>query len=218
MGLFGIFGKKEKKESAKATPPTSAATRVHSASLKPQKTALQSQEDKSFDRDLKKLQSADADYKNDKDLEKVIQTYQSVLNGCTWNAFNYQKKLASYYVKAERYNDAWKTLQQAQKDSVQRGHGKATVGQIRLEQFKVLKAEKKYKEALDILCRAYVINNAPYGEWNRDSFIKTAKTCAKGLGLTDQQLFDLADVVEKSIKSKDVTEAHIRQAISPLLK
>ena len=218
MGLFGIFGKKDKKPAVKVTTSVSSVARSSTASSKPKKPITQSQDDKQFDSDIKKLQNADTQYKSDKDLDKVIQTYQSVLNGCTWNAFNYQKKLASYYLKAERFNDAWQTLQQAQKDSTQRGHGKATLGQIRLEQFKVLKAEKKFKEALDILCRAYVINNAPYGDWNRESFVKSAKTCAKELGLTEQQLNELADLVGKAVKSKDSVETHIRQAIAPLLK
>lgn len=207
MGLFGLFGKKDKKQGIKVTTSVSSV-KVNSTPAKTTHTISHSQEDKQFDRDLKKLQKADADYKNDKDLDKVIQTYQSVLNGCDWNAFNYQKKLASYFVKAERYNDAWQTLLQAQKDAVKRGHGKACTGQIRLEQFKVLKAEKKYKEALDILCRAYVVNNASYGDWNRDSFLKTAKTCAKGTGLSEQQLNEIADIVDKAIKSKD-TSKHV---------
>ena len=164
------------------------------------------------------LQRAEADYKIDKDLEKVIRTYQSVLDGVTWNAFNYQKKLAAYYTKAAKYDDAWRVLSQAQHDAVKRGHGPACTGQIRMEQFKVLKAQKKYKQALETLCRAYVVNNAPYGTWNRESFIKNAKTCAKEMGLSEQQLDGIADLVGNAISKQDKSETNIRQAFSNFLK
>lgn len=207
MGLFDLFKKKEKKPTIKIT------TTIQHTQSKPQ-----SAQDKQFDKELKALQKADADFKIDKDLDKVIKVYESVLNGCTWNAFNYQKKLASYYVKAEKYDDAWRVLNQAQHDAVKRGHGKACTGQVRMEQFKVLKAEKKYKDAMDILCRAYVVNNAEFGSWNRDSFIKTAKTTAKGLGLSDERLNEIADQIDRAVKRKDTSETNIRQAIAPLLK
>ena len=207
MGLFDLFGKK-KKPTVKITTKVTTAAVQHSTST----------QDKQFDRDLKALQKADATFKEDKDLDKVIKVYESVLNDCTWNAFNYQKKLASYYVKAEKYDDAWRVLSQDQHDAVKRGHGKACTGQVRMEQFKVLKAEKKYKDALDILCRAYVVNNAEYGSWNRESFIKAAKTTAKAMGLSDERLNEIADAVDRAIKKKDTSETNIRQAIAPLLK
>ena len=207
MGLFNLFGKKtEKVKPAKVTAKT---VQTH---------AQQKEDNKKFDRELAALQKADADYKADHDLDKVISVYQSVLDGCTWNAFNYQKKLATYYTKASQYDNAWRVLSQAQHDAVKRGHGQACTGQIRMEQFIVLKAQKKYKQALETLCRAYVVNNAPYGTWNRDSFVKNAKTCAKECGLSEQQLDELADVVGKAISKKDKSETNIRQAVSEYLK
>ena len=63
-----------------------------------------------------------------------------------------------------------------------------------------------------------VVNNAEYGSWNRESFIKAAKTTAKAMGLSDERLNEIADAVDRDIKKKDTSETNIRQAIAPLLK
>ncbi|MBQ6646615.1 MAG: hypothetical protein IJM56_08050 [Clostridia bacterium] len=208
MGLFGLFKKKLPKKNT-STKSIDRVVQIHNQLMA---------EDEKFNKELATLQRADAEYKIDHDLKKVIGVYQTVLDGCTWNTFNYQKKLAAYYTKAAKYDDAWQVLSQAQHDAVKRGHGPACTGQIRMEQFKVLKAQKKYKQALETLCRAYVVNNAPYGTWNRESFIKNAKTCAKEMSLTEQQLESIADLVEKSISKNDTSETNIRQAYSAYFK
>lgn len=87
-----------------------------------------------------------------------------------------------------------------------------------MEQFKVLKAQKKYKQALENLRRAYVVYNVPYGTWNRESFIKNAKTCVKEMGLSEQQLDGIADLVGIAISKQDKSETNIRQALIAFLK
>ena len=108
MALFNLF-KKKQTEKTISNKSTKRVVQIH-AQIKG--------EDKKFDKELAALQRADEKYKADHDLEKVIRVYQSVLDGCTWNAFNYQKKLAVYYTKAAKYDDAWKVLSQAQHDAV----------------------------------------------------------------------------------------------------
>lgn len=203
MGLFDLFKKNPKSE-------TKLTTEVYSQ--------------QNSDDELSILINADAAYKEDNDLEKVIKVYETVLDKCVWNTFNYQMNLAGYYKKAERYDDAWRILNKALEDSVKRGHGQADIGKIRMEQFNVLKTEKKYDKALVFLCYAFVSNNAPTGcwmqtgKWSRESFEKNAKVCIKKLGLTDDHLSDLTDIIEKAILSKDNSEVHIRDKVAVFLK
>ena len=203
MSIFDLFGNKNSK--SKKEGNISVSSVIISDAKKNDKTAIA-------------LQNADSSYKEDKNLDKVISTYESILDGCSGDTFNYQIKLSKYYVKAARYDDAWRVLSKAQLDAIKRGRGKACTGQIRLEQFNVLKAEKRYKDAIDILCCAYVVNNASYGSWNRDSFIKLAKPCIKGLSMSEEALGEVADLVERAVVKRDTNEEHIHKAITEYFK
>ena len=203
MSIFDLFSNKNSK-SKKEVDITVSSVIINDAK-KNDKTAIA-------------LQNADVSYKEDKDLNKVISAYESILDRCNGDTFNYQIKLSKYYVKAARYDDAWRVLSKAHLDAIKRGQGNACTGQIRLEQFNVLKAEKRYKDAIDILCRAFVVNNAPYGSWSRDSLIKMAKPCAKGLMLSEESLEEIADLVDKAVVNRDVNEDHIHKAVSVYLE
>ena len=202
MSIFDLFGNKNsksKKVDIKVSPV------IMSDAKKNDKTAIA-------------LQNADSSYKEDKNLDKVISTYESILDRCSGDTFNYQIKLSKYYVKAARYDDAWRVLSKAQLDAIKRDQGNACTGQIRLEQFNVLKAEKRYKDAIVILCCAFVVNNASYGSWSRESLIKMAKPCAKGLTLSEESLEDIADLVDRAVVNRDANEDRIPKAVSIYLE
>ena len=81
MSIFDLFGNKyskSKKVDIKVSPV------IMSDAKKNDKTAIA-------------LQNADSSYKEDKNLDKVISTYESILDRCSGDTFNYQIKLSKYY-------------------------------------------------------------------------------------------------------------------------
>jgi len=150
------------------------------------------------DKEIETLIKASDKYDKDNDLDACIQVYESVLKldkPRLWNNFNYCLKLVDLYLKADRRNDAWRFLNQmtiqAARDSTAPEY---EICKIRYKQFGILKKEKKFLDALEMLSVYHVLHsNAPAGsQFNIDKYIKDANTTAKGAGLSSEQLNDLA--------------------------
>ena len=85
---------------------------------------------------------------------------------------------------------------------------------------KILKSEKKYADAMVMLVSSYLVNayeiNGIY--FNKDKFIKDAKTTAKKLGHEEDSLRVFADDFERKLKSRQIQEKDVQQYVAGYFK
>ena len=203
MGIFGVFGKKKTApiQNATAKPPVKDITKIIEDS----------------DKAIADMHRADAAYEKDGDIEKRIKTYEKyLLEKPQWNSFNFNLSLAKMYVKAGHNDKAWGYLNQMYLWAIDPGAIGGDASKIRFEQFKILKAEKKYKDALLMLVSSYVLNAYAVRDmyFNKPKFIKDVKTTAKAIGFTEDQVASFADDLERNIKSKKIKEANVKKYCS----
>ena len=199
MGLFNMFGSKKAEPEKKATI---SATRDIEKILR------------DSDKAIADMHKADAAYEKDGNIDKRIRVYEKyMLKKPEWNSFNFNLALAKMYVKAGRNDTAWGYLNQMYLWAIDPTAIGGDVSKIRFEQFKILKAEKKYKDAMVMLVSSYVVN--AYGiqgmYFNKEKFKKDAKTTAKGIGISETDLATFADKLEKNIKNKKIKESTVQK-------
>ncbi len=166
------------------------------------------------DKALAEMWKADETFKKDGDIEKRIEVYEKFLRGKPlWNSFNFNLKLANMYVKAGRNNQAWSYLNQLYLWSLDPDAVGLQVSKIRFEQFKILKAEKKFEDAFIMIVSSYVLNayDSQGMYFNKEKFKKDAKTTVKGIGLSEGHLNSFADKLERDIKGKKISESKIKE-------
>ena len=200
MGIFDIFGKK------KTTPDWNNAPEP------PAKDIARIIEDS--DKAIIEMHKADATFEKDGDIEKRIRVYEKyLLEKPQWNSFNFNLSLAKMYVKAGHNDKAWGYLNQMYLWAIDPNAIGGNASKVRFEQFKILKAEKKYKDAMLMLVSSYVLN--AYSAWdmyfNKSKFTKDAKTTAKAIGFSEDQLVLFVDDLEKNLKSKKIKEASVKK-------
>ena len=200
MGLFNLFGSK-KAEPEKRTTPAPAAKDIEKIL-------------RDSDKAISEMYKADAAYEKNGDIDKRIRVYEKyMLKKPEWNSFNFNMALAKMYVKAGRNDTAWGYLNQMYLWAIDPTAIGGDVSKIRFEQFKILKAEKKYKDAMVMLVSSYVVN--AYGiqgtYFNKEKFKKDAKTTVKGIGISEADLVVFADRLEKDIKTRKIKEATVQK-------
>ncbi|MBQ7558483.1 MAG: hypothetical protein IJT00_10535 [Lachnospiraceae bacterium] len=207
MGLFDLFGSKKSLPERKASTPST---------IKRSDKAIRASDKASED-----MQKADADYENDGDLNKKISVYEKyLLKKPNWNSFNFSLALANMYVKAGRNDAAWGYLNQLYLWAIDPSAIGGDVSKIRYEQFRILKAEKKYKDAMVMLVTSYVLNAYAIRDtyFNKNKFKKDAKTTAKEVGITGTDLDAFADMLERDIKAKRIKEAALQKYLEGCYK
>lgn len=200
MGIFDIFGKKKTTSDRKTTPES------------PLKDIARVIEDS--DKAIADMHKADAEYEKDGDIEKRIKVYEKyLLENPQWNSFNFNLSLAKMYVKAGHIDKAWGYLNQLYLWAIDPDAIGGDASKVRFEQYKILKAEKKHKDAMLMLVSSYVLNAYAVRDmyFNKPKFIKDGKTIAKVIGFSEDQLVLFADDLEKSIKTKKIEEASVKK-------
>ena len=200
MGLFNLFGSK-KAEPEKKTTPAPVVNDIDEIL-------------RDSDRAIADMHKADAAYEKDGDIDKRIRVYEKyMLKKPEWNSFNFNLALAKMYVKAGRNDTAWGYLNQMYLWAIDPTAIGGDVSKIRFEQFKILKSEKKFEDAMVMLVSSYVVN--AYGiqdmYFNKEKFKKDAKTTAKGLGISEPELSVFADRLENDIKGRKIKEATVQK-------
>ncbi len=198
MGILStLLGGKKKK-------PSNINNKMTRSNSTDKLIARLEEQNKQADDELALLQEADQQFKIDNDIERRIAIYESVFRKKTnWNSFNYCMKLVKMYVDSGKTNKAWSLLNKILGWYTSYPNPATYVSKIRKEQFKILKKEKKYIEALRILLFAHCELIDSPSEFNVERFILEAKTTAKGFGMTEEQLRVLADAISKKIKKGD---------------
>ena len=169
------------------------------------------------DKAIDAMHRADDQYDQDGDINKRITVYEKYLRvKPQWNSFNFDMALAKMYEKAGRNNDAWGYLNQMYIWSIDPTAVGGDVSKIRFEQFKILKSEKKYADAMVMLVSSYLVNAYEIKGiyFNKDKFIKDAKTTAKKLGHEEDSLRAFADDFERKLKSRQIQEKDVQQYVA----
>lgn len=166
------------------------------------------------DKAIDDMQKADEVYNQDGDLEKRIMVYEKYLNEKPlWNSFNFNLSLAKMYEKAARNNDAWRYLSKLIFWSLDPTSVGINTSKVRYEQFRILKSEKKYADAMVMLVSSYLLNAYAIDGiyFNKNKFIKDAKTTAKNIGHDEESLNAFADDLERRLKSRQLQEIDVKQ-------
>ncbi|MBR1798104.1 MAG: hypothetical protein IJ757_08900 [Clostridiales bacterium] len=196
MGLLNSFQKKPTQASAKKTL---------SYSIGNIDTII-----RDSDKVIAACQKADAEYNKDHDLDKRLAVYEKYfLKKPEWNGFNFCLSLATMYVKSGQNDKAWGYLNQLFIWTIEPGPINGYAYKVRYEQFKILKSEKRFKDAMVMLVSSNILNSEamvkPY--FNKDKFLKDAKTTAKGIGFSEDSLEEFANRLEKGIISKNLKDS-----------
>lgn len=172
--------------------------------------------DRKVNKAMAEMDAAGKAYSAGGDINKTIAVYEKHvldLSKLQWNAFNYCLDLAELYVKANRKDAAWGYLNNMLLYTMANPNNNWLPYKIRFEQFKILKSEKKYKDALFMLVDSYVTNSIemtrPY--FNRNAFLKDVKTTAKGVGLTEDELILFTNTLESHIMARTIQPRDVYQ-------
>lgn len=162
---------------------------------------------------IDEMQKADEIYLQDGNLENRIAVYEKyLLEKPLWNSFNFNLSLAEMYFKSGQNNKAWAYLNRMTMWYMDPNVPGGNMSKIMREQFKILKSEKKYKDAFVHLTESYVVNaydiDGMY--FNKAKYIKEIKTTAKAIGILEEGLNLFADEIEEGMKSKIITPDNVR--------
>lgn len=171
------------------------------------------------DNAIKECQQADAQFEKDGNIEQIISVYEKhFTERSEWSSFNFNMRLAKLYVKAGRNSDAWGYLNKMALWAMMPDAINMSLSKIRFEQFKILKAEKKYEDALTFLVFSYVDRgNEIKGVFNKKKFLTDAKTTAKKAGLSEDDLGRFADDLEQAIQKEHIKEQDVKSFCSERL-
>lgn len=171
------------------------------------------QRDREFSAQMEEVIAADEEYKKGGDIAKAISVYEKYYSGFSspqCNSVTRCLRLAELYVKAGKNDVAWGYLNQMYLKSFEPGRN-WDVYRIRFAQFKILKGEKRHKDAFWTLVSSYVLrsDDLPQPYFSKNTFLKDAKTTAKGIGLSDEELSSFTDGLERKIMNRALHDADV---------
>ncbi len=120
--------------------------------------------------------------------------------------------LLEQYIANNEYNKAWgysnKLLTNPNCD----------ISKLRHQQARILKKEKRYIPALDMIMAEYLLKYSNQNNFNRDAFIKEAGVCTRALKWDESMLNDIADILGKQLKSKNYNEVTLHDTFKKYLQ
>lgn len=150
---------------------------------------------------LKRVNEAQLKYKRDGDIEAVIRELEFAFiesdPPCTTSQ---NIDLAKYYVKAGLKDKAWGYLNRLQMRQ------EAPLKDIRFAQAKILKAEKKWIDAIDMFMRGYLAKSEWNNSFQEEMFLRDIKPLASKLGWDDRKMLQLSEMVKRHVNNKDYSE------------
>ena len=157
------------------------------------------------------VNDANAKYANDGDIESLIKVYEHAFIESNPPCKSSQNlKLADLYIKAGQNNKAWTYLNSLIASQ------EAPIEKVRHEQARILKKEKRYVLALEMIMYEHLHKY----EWNntfyREPFIKDAGVCIRALKWDDISA-ELADIIEKQVKKHNYDDSILRKSYYSLL-
>lgn len=168
----------------------------------------QQEVDRVVDQQLQRLNDARERYEKSEEYDKLIAVYEDVFSNPTpWNAASHKLKLVGYYQKCAQWDKAWALLNSMLLDYPNE------VFRVRRSQYRQLKDEKKYNEALKMYllykyndCKAITCwPDVKEREYN--SFMKEAQSLAKKAKLDINAIPELADIFIELVEKPRSSEA-----------
>jgi len=164
--------------------------------------------DRIADEQIKRLNNAREKYEKTEEYDKLIAVYEDVFCASTlWNSASEKFRLVGYYQKCKQLDKAWTLLNTILLDYPDE------VFRVRRSQYRQLKDEKKYNEALKMYllykysdCKSITCwPDVKEREYN--SFIKEAQSLAKKAKLDINAVPELADIFIELVESPRSSEA-----------
>lgn len=163
--------------------------------------------DRIADEQLKRLNDAREKYEKAEEYDKLIAVYEDVFSAPTpWNAASHKLRLVGYYQKCKQWDKAWGLLNSILLDYPNE------VFRVRRSQYRQLKDEKKYNEALKMYF-LYKFNDCKsitcwpdVKEREYNAFLKEAKSLAKKAQLDIDAVPELADIFIELVESPRSSE------------
>ena len=164
---------------------------------------------------LNSVNEANAKYANDGDIESLINVYEHAFIESNPPCHSSQNlKLVDLYLKTGQNNKAWMYLNSLIASQ------EAPMEKIRHEQSRILKKEKRYIPALEMIMSEHLFKYTNRNGLNREAFLKDAGVCTRALKWNESTLNDLADIVERQIKLKqsDYDDSSLHKEYETYLK
>ena len=166
------------------------------------------EEDRVADKQINKLNDARNKYLSVGEYDKLIAVYEEVFSvPTTWNSASHKLSLVEYYQKNGQNDKAWALLNSIVLDYPDEAY------RVRRAQYRQLKSEKNYLEALKMFY-LYKFNDCKsitcwpdVKERERASFLKEAQILAKKAILDIDSISELANVFISLVESPRSTEA-----------
>lgn len=138
------------------------------------------------DVDVKILNDALEKFKHDKNYDDVILTYESILIDKESYLFGTEHaiRLAEFYYADNQHDKAWGFLNKLYLEYMKNGI-QHRIYKVRFIQHKILKKERKYCDALEMLMLSHMERYRPDNVFNRERFIKEAIPIFRKLGIYD---------------------------------
>lgn len=149
------------------------------------------------------VQQARKKYQEDKILDDLIKAYEYALleaNPPIKNMHSLPISLAEAYRKNNQNDKAWRYL-----NSLLLTHPNL-LDKIRFEQCKVLKSEKKYTEAMEMLMCGYLYKSKWNNTFNKNLFIKDATPIANKLKWDSKKVEYLAYLIKSQVDKRNYNE------------
>lgn len=149
------------------------------------------------------VQKAHAKYKEDKRLDDLIKSYEYVLLEAKPPIKSMRSlpiSLAELYRKNNQNDKAWGYL-----NSLLLTHP-SLLDKIRFEQCKVLKSEKKYIEAMEMLMCGYLYKSKWNNTFNEKLFTKDATPISNRLKWDSQKIEYLAYLIKSQVDKQNYSE------------
>ena len=162
---------------------------------------------------LEKLNYYVALYKSQNNIEALISAYEDAFVVADPPCKSSQVfDLVSLYINQGMNDKAWGLLNSLVIQYPDK------LSRIRKEQFRILKKEEKYVEALRFLSLSHFDNYGNKNSPNKQAFFKEASPILKKLSVDSFLAEELWVIIEKGLKSKKSSEAIVEAQISNFLK
>lgn len=152
-----------------------------------------------------------ANFKNSNDNSGYISALENIIKTDPESEIQVWLELVRLYVKEKKYDMAWGYLNKlSMRDDIE-------TSRVRHEQASILKKEKRYIPAIDMIMSEHLLKYSNKASFHRDAFIKDAGVCTRALKWDDSMLDELADMVAAQLKSKDYDDIKLHDTYSEYL-
>ncbi len=154
---------------------------------------------------LAEVNAARERFKVDKDIQAAIAVYERVLLHSTppLKSNAHTMFLSNLYIQAEEYDKAWGYLNHLLITNP------SLTYDIRKDQCRILKKEKKYVDAMQMLSLSYLAESKWNNTFKIDAFSKEATPIANKLGWNSENIKQIATCIQYHVGKKDYNEASL---------